>query len=66
MTVFLSTHQISVAEELADRIGIIHRGKLVAVGTAAELHRQAGTCGALEQAFLTITEEAKTNASTPE
>jgi ABC-2 type transport system ATP-binding protein len=56
MTVFLSTHQTSVAEEMADRIGIIHRGRLVAVGTAAELHARAGTDGALEKAFLSITE----------
>ncbi len=56
MTVFLSTHQTSVAQELADRVGIIHRGKLVAVGTAAELHARAGTDGALERAFLAITE----------
>jgi ABC-2 type transport system ATP-binding protein len=57
MTIFLSTHQTSVAEEMADRIGIIHRGKLVAVGTPAELHARAGTDGALERAFLAITEE---------
>ena len=56
MTVFLSTHQTSVAEEMADRVGIIHRGRLVASGTPAELHRQAGTNGALEAAFLAITE----------
>lgn len=59
MTIFLSTHQISVAEEMADRIGIIHQGRLVAMGTAAELRAQAGTDGALEQAFLSITEETK-------
>ena len=57
MSVFLSTHQISVAEEMADRIGIIHKGRLVAVGTAEDLRRQAGTGGALEQAFLAITED---------
>lgn len=56
MTVFLSTHQTSVAEEMADRVGIIHRGRLVAAGTPSELHRQAGTNGALESAFLAITE----------
>jgi ABC-2 type transport system ATP-binding protein len=59
MTIFLSTHQISVAEEIADRIGIIHQGRLVAVGTAAELRAQAGTDGALEQAFLAITDAVK-------
>ena len=61
MSVFLSTHQISVAEEMADRIGIIHKGKLVAVGTAEDLRRQAGTGGALEQAFLAITEDVATS-----
>src|SRR5213075_995188 len=40
MTVFLSTHQLSVAEELADRIGIIHRGRLIAVGTPDDLRKQ--------------------------
>ncbi|MCD6052518.1 MAG: ABC-type multidrug transport system, ATPase component [Verrucomicrobia bacterium] len=55
MTVFLSTHQLSVAEEMADRIGIIHQGKLVAVGTADELRRQSGQDGALEKSFLTLT-----------
>lgn len=57
MTVFLSTHQLSVAEELADRIGIIHRGKLITVGTHEELQEIAGHEGPLEQAFLTLTAE---------
>ena len=55
MTVFLSTHQLSVAEEMADRIGIIHQGKLIAVGTREELRRQSGATGALEQTFLALT-----------
>ena len=55
MTVFLSTHQLSVAEEMADRIGIIHRGKLVAVGTREELRQQTGVTGPLEETFLTLT-----------
>jgi ABC-2 type transport system ATP-binding protein len=54
-TVFLSTHQLSVAEEMADRIGIIHQGKLVAVGTREELRQQSGSTGALEQTFLALT-----------
>src|SRR5882757_6407295 len=57
MTVFLSTHQLSVAEELADRVGIIHQGRVVAVGTPAELRQQSGTEGALEKAFLALTVE---------
>ena len=55
MTVFLSTHQLAMAEEMADRIGIIHKGRLVAVGTREELRGKAGTDGALEKAFLAIT-----------
>jgi ABC-2 type transport system ATP-binding protein len=55
MTVFLSTHQLSVAEEMADRIGIIHQGRLIAVGTREELRRQSGSVGALEQTFLALT-----------
>jgi ABC-2 type transport system ATP-binding protein len=54
-TVFLSTHQLSVAEEMADRIGIMHKGRLAAVGTAAELTQKAGSTGALEEVFLALT-----------
>ena len=57
MTVFLSTHQHSVAEELADRVGIIHQGKVVAVGTPAQLRTQSGQEGPLEKAFLALTAE---------
>lgn len=55
MTVFLSTHTLSVAEEIADRIGIIHEGRLVALGTVEELRRQSAQgSGALENVFLAI------------
>ncbi|HOB98410.1 MAG TPA: ABC transporter ATP-binding protein [Verrucomicrobiota bacterium] len=57
MTVFVSTHQLSVAEEMADRIGIMHEGRLIALGTRDELRRQSGTSGALEQTFLTLTRQ---------
>jgi len=57
-TVFLSTHQLSVAEEMADRIGIMHQGRLVAVGTREELRRRAGDPGPLEHVFLTLTADA--------
>ncbi|MDQ6630176.1 MAG: ABC transporter ATP-binding protein [Verrucomicrobiota bacterium] len=63
MTVFLSTHQLSVAEELADRIGIIHQGKLVAVGTREELRQQSGASGALEESFLSLTTDTPNESS---
>jgi ABC-2 type transport system ATP-binding protein len=55
MTVFVSTHQLSLAEEMADRIGILHQGRLIALGTREELRQQSGVTGALEQTFLTLT-----------
>jgi ABC-2 type transport system ATP-binding protein len=55
MTVFVSTHQLSVAEEMADRIGIIHHGQLVALGTREQLRQQSGAAGALEEIFLALT-----------
>jgi ABC-2 type transport system ATP-binding protein len=55
VTVLLSTHQLSVAEEMADRIGIINDGKLIAVGNREELRRQSGTSGQLEEIFLSLT-----------
>jgi ABC-2 type transport system ATP-binding protein len=59
MTVLVSTHQLEIAEEMADRIGIIHGGKLIAVGTRDELRQQSGAAGALEEIFLSLTAEAK-------
>jgi ABC-2 type transport system ATP-binding protein len=56
-TVFMSTHSLEVAEELCDRIGIIHRGTLIALGTVEELRRQAGRGDQsnLESIFLGLT-----------
>ena len=55
--IFMSTHALAVAEELADRIGIIHKGRLVALGTLEELRRaSSGACG-LEESFLRLTAE---------
>ena len=53
--VFMSTHTMDVAEQVADRIGIIHRGRMIAVGTLDELRQVAHTDGRLEEAFLRIT-----------
>jgi ABC-2 type transport system ATP-binding protein len=60
MTVFLSTHVLHIAQELADRIGILSRGRLIAVGTMNELRRASGVDGALEDTFLTLTREEET------
>ncbi len=67
MTIFLSTHQLAVAEEIADRIGIIHRGKLIALGTVDELRQQSSEAGALEKVFLSLidAEEAARGEGTP-
>jgi ABC-2 type transport system ATP-binding protein len=54
MTIFLSTHQLSVAEELADRVGIIHCGRLIALGTVEELRALSVEKGALENVFLAL------------
>ena len=59
VTVLVSTHQLSVAEEMADRIGIVNSGKLIAVGTRDELCRQGGSTGSLEEIFLALTANGK-------
>lgn len=57
MTVFLSTHILPVVDELADTVGVIDEGKLVAEGTPAALKRRAESAESadLETAFLEIT-----------
>jgi ABC-2 type transport system ATP-binding protein len=54
-TVFFSTHILEVAERLCDRIGIIYKGKLAAVGTMDSL-RSKGKDASLEQIFFELTE----------
>jgi ABC-2 type transport system ATP-binding protein len=55
VTVFLSTHILHIAEELADQVGILNRGKLIAVGTIDELRELSGEQGELEDTFLALT-----------
>lgn len=57
-TVLVSTHQLDIAEEMADRIGVILGGKLIAVGTREELRKLSGASGPLEDIFLSLTAEA--------
>lgn len=57
-TVFLTTHTLSVAEDLCDRIAIIRNGDIVALGNLEELQKRASMPGNdLEAVFLKITEE---------
>ena len=62
-TVFLSTHSLDIAEELADRIGIVDHGRLIAVGTLASLRASSDMKGSLEDLFLKLTEEASQDYS---
>jgi ABC-2 type transport system ATP-binding protein len=57
MTIFMSTHTLAIAEEIADLIGVITNGKLIFLGTVAELRRQLESDESLEQMFLTLTAE---------
>lgn len=55
-TIFLTTHTLSVAEAVCDRIAIIHRGRIIATGTTEEIKAAAGQPGsALEDIFLELT-----------
>jgi ABC-2 type transport system ATP-binding protein len=54
-SVFVSTHTLEVAQELCDRIGIILKGELVALGSMSELEAKAETKGDLEEIFLKLT-----------
>ena len=62
-TVFLSTHSLDIAQELADRIGIVDHGRLITCGTLESLRKQAALDGSLEDVFLKLTEEAVSEAS---
>ena len=55
-TVFMTTHILEIAERMCDKIGIINKGKLIAVGTMEELRRSKGADGlSLEDIFLQLT-----------
>jgi ABC-2 type transport system ATP-binding protein len=56
-TIFMSTHTLGVAEDVCDRIGIIHRGTLIAMGAIADLRQRAQVReGDLEEVFMILTE----------
>lgn len=58
ITIFISTHTLSIAEDLCHRIGVIHKGMLLAQGNVNELRHIANIGeGRLEEVFLTIIKE---------
>ncbi len=60
-TIFMSTHTLKVAEDICDRIGIIHKGRLVATGTTEDLQREAQVTEAdFEQVFINLTKDDPT------
>src|SRR4051812_38485919 len=66
VTVIMTTHILEVADRLADRIGVINLGKLIAEGTLAELRTRIGRETPLEEIFLDLVaqkEEAATESA---
>ncbi|MBU2462014.1 AAA family ATPase, partial [bacterium] len=55
VTIFLSTHTLSLAEELADRVGIIHKGRLIAEGSVEDL-KEISKMNNLTDLFLELTQ----------
>jgi ABC-2 type transport system ATP-binding protein len=53
--VLMSIHLLAIAEELADTIGIVDHGRMLTVGTLAELRQRAQHDGTLEDLFLKLT-----------
>lgn len=63
-TIFLSTHTLGLAEEIADRIGILDHGKLMFLGTVTELEQELQLHStSLEQLFLQLTDGNSTNGA---
>jgi ABC-2 type transport system ATP-binding protein len=57
-TVIMTTHILEVAERMAERIGVLANGRLIAEGTLAELRLRTGRGGSLEDVFLTLVGES--------
>ncbi len=57
-TVIMTTHILEVAERMAERIGVLANGRLIAEGTLAELSLRAGRGGSLEDVFLSLVAES--------
>ena len=62
VTVIMTTHILEVAERMAERIGVINHGRLVAEGTLAELRTQVGRETTLEEIFLDLVAQKEADA----
>lgn len=66
VTVFMATHILAIAEELCGQVGIINRGRLIAVGSLQDLQQKAKEeAASLEEIFLQLTGEAADTADSP-
>jgi ABC-2 type transport system ATP-binding protein len=63
--IFVSTHTLALAEEIADRVGILRKGRLIAEGLPRQIREMARTGGRLEEAFLLLTEEERAGGAAP-
>ena len=58
VTIFMSTHTLKIAEDVCDRIGIIHNGRLITTGSPGELKKKTQLLEAdLEDVFIKLTTE---------
>jgi ABC-2 type transport system ATP-binding protein len=65
-TIFLSTHTLALAEEIADRIGILDRGRLMFLGTVTELEQELQLHeSSLERLFLELTSDSSAESKLP-
>lgn len=55
-TIFFSTHVLEVAEKFCDRVAIINKGQIIAMGSLEELRKAENSTGSLEEIFLELTE----------
>lgn len=60
LAIFLTTHELATAEAVCDRVGIIHHGKMIALGTVRDLAEDVRAPGSrLEEVFLRLTLESE-------
>jgi ABC-2 type transport system ATP-binding protein len=65
-TIFMSTHVLGIAQQICDRLAIINKGKIIALGTLKEiLALKKGSSGDLEELFLNLTMESVLSLEAP-